>query len=56
MTVLLHINGQLIGGIFLTAALLYLAGFFTACFLLLSGSNEKKEKQKETICSEAHAR
>lgn len=45
MTVLLHINGQLVGGIFLTAALLYLAGFFTACFLLLAGT-DNKEKHK----------
>lgn len=45
MTVLLHINGELIGGILLTAFVLFAAGFLTACFLLLA-SGDKKEKNK----------
>lgn len=46
MTVLLHINGELIGGILLTAFVLFAAGFLTACFLLLLTGEDKKEKNK----------
>lgn len=43
MTVLLHVNGNFIIGIFVAAIVLYMAGFYTACFLMLK-NDKKKEK------------
>ena len=45
MTVLLHLNGNFVVGIFITAVVLYMAGFYTALFLMLK-NDKKKEKHK----------
>ncbi len=45
MTVLLHINGQFIGGLLLTALVLYSAGFLTALYLLLFAGDKKEKKE-----------
>lgn len=44
MTILLHVNGSFIIGIFVTAIVLYMSGFYTALFLVLK-NDKKKEKR-----------